>query len=188
MQINPDKIRDVIGSGGKIIKKIIEATGAEIDIEDDGRIFISSVDAAKGERALEIINNIVAEPEVGKIYTGKVVKVMEFGAFVELIPGVLGMSGKDGMCHISELDTKRVGKVEDVLSLGDIVKVEVLEIDPKTGKISLDRLDKPDAPASASPAPRDKGERHERRERREDNRPGRAGRTPRRRHESGSSN
>lgn len=86
--------------------------------------------------------------------------------------------GKDGLLHISRVANGRVGKVEDVLSLGDIVKVEVLEIDPKTGKISLDRLDKPDAPASASPAPRDKGERHERRERREDNRPGRAGRTP----------
>ena len=137
--IHPDKIREVIGSGGKVIKKIVEETGAEIDIEDDGRIFISSVDAAKGERALEIINNIVAEPEVGKIYTGKVVKVMEFGAFVELIPGVLGMSGKDGMCHISELDTKRVGKVEDICKEGDTLLVKVLSIDAATGKVKLSR-------------------------------------------------
>ena len=134
------------------------------------------------QAAKDMILGIVKEPEVGEVFEGEVVGIKDFGAFVKLTPG------KDGLLHISRVANGRVGKVEDVLSLGDIVKVEVLEIDPKTGKISLDRLDKPDAPASASPSPRDKGERHERRERREDNRPGRAGRTPRRRHESGSSN
>ena len=134
------------------------------------------------QAAKDMILGSVKEPEVGEVFEGEVVGIKDFGAFVKLTPG------KDGLLHISRVANGRVGKVEDVLSLGDIVKVEVLEIDPKTGKISLDRLDKPDAPASASPAPRDRGERHERRERREDNRPGRAGRTPRRRHESGSSN
>ncbi len=136
--IHPDKIREVIGSGGKIIKKIIEETGAQIDIEDDGRIFIASVDASKGEMALEIINNIVAEPVVGKIYTGKVVKVMDFGAFVEIIPGVLGSSGKDGMVHISQLDNKRVEKVEDICKEGDTMLVKVLNVDP-SGKVKLSR-------------------------------------------------
>lgn len=138
--VHPDKIREVIGAGGKIIKKIVEATGAQIDIEDDGRIFIASVDAAKGEQALAIIQNIVAEPEVGKIYTGKVVKVMDFGAFVELIPGVLGSSGKDGMVHISQLDNKRVEKVEDVCKEGDTLMVKVLSVDP-SGKVKLSRKD-----------------------------------------------
>ena len=143
---------------------------------------IKAPDEAAMQAAKDMILGIVKEPEVGEVFEGEVVGIKDFGAFVKLTPG------KDGLLHISRVANGRVGKVEDVLSLGDIVKVEVLEIDPKTGKISLDRLDKPDAPASASPAPRDKGERHERRERREDNRPGRAGRTPRRRHESGSSN
>ncbi len=138
--IHPDKIREVIGSGGKIIKKIIEETGADIDIEDDGRVFISSVDAAKGQMALDIINSIVAEPEVGKIYEGKVVKVMDFGAFVEIIPGVMGASGKDGMVHISQLDNKRVGKVTDVCQEGDIMRVKVLGIDAQ-GKVKLSRKD-----------------------------------------------
>ncbi len=139
LQIHPDKIREVIGSGGKVIKKIVEQTGAEIEIEDDGRVFIASVDAAKGQLALDIVKAIVAEPEVGKIYTGKVVKIMDFGAFVEIIPGVLDMPGKDGMCHISELDFKRVGKVEDVCKEGDMMTVKVLSIDQASGKVKLSR-------------------------------------------------
>ncbi|MDO4732779.1 MAG: polyribonucleotide nucleotidyltransferase [Bacillota bacterium] len=141
MQINPDKIREVIGSGGKVIKKIVEATGAQIDIEDDGRIFIASVDGAMGDKAMQIISNIVAEPQVGQIYKGTVVKIMEFGAFVEIIPGVLGSSGKDGMVHISELSNKRVNNVEDVCAEGDVMWVKVKAIDKASGKVKLSRKD-----------------------------------------------
>ncbi len=182
IHIPVDKIRDVIGSGGKVVRGIQEETGAQINIEEDGTIHIAAIEGPAGEAAKAMILGIVKEPEVGEQFDGEVVGIKDFGAFVKLTPG------KDGLLHISRVANGRVASVEDVLALGDVVKVEVLEVDPKTGKISLDRLDKPDAPASASPSPRDKGERHERRERREDNRPGRAGRTPRRRHESGSSN
>ena len=128
-----------------------------------------------------MILGIVKEPEVGEIFEGEVVGIKDFGAFVKLTPG------KDGLLHISRVANGRVGSVEDVLKLGDTVKVQVLEIDPKTGKISLDRLDKPEAPEGSAPAPREhRG--HERHERHEggqrDVRPGRANRTPRRRHES----
>ncbi len=136
--IDPDKIREVIGSGGKVIKKIVEETGAQIDINDDGNVFVASVDAAKGDQAIEIIKSIVAEPEVGKTYTGKVVKVMDFGAFVEIIPGVFGGRGKEGMVHISQLDHKRVEKVTDVCNEGDTITVKVIGIDPQ-GKIKLSR-------------------------------------------------
>ena len=139
--VHPDKIREVIGSGGKVIKKIIEETGAQIDIEDDGSVFISSVDARKGEEALEIIKSIVAEPEIGKIYEGRVVKIMDFGAFVEIIPGVFGMSGKEGMVHISQLDFKRVEKVTDICQEGDMMRVKVIAIDHQSGKIKLSRKD-----------------------------------------------
>ena len=141
MQIHPDKIREVIGSGGKVIKKIVEVTGAQIDIEDDGRVFIASVDGTQGEKAQQIIENIVAEPVVGQIYKGTVVKIMEFGAFVEIIPGVLGSSGKDGMVHISELSNKRVAKVEDVCAEGDVMWVKVKAVDKATGKVKLSRKD-----------------------------------------------
>ncbi|MBQ6807976.1 MAG: S1 RNA-binding domain-containing protein, partial [Firmicutes bacterium] len=141
MQIDPDKIREVIGSGGKVIKKIVEVTGAQIDIEDDGRIFIASVDGAMGDKAMQIISNIVAEPQVGQIYKGTVVKIMEFGAFVEIIPGVLGSSGKDGMVHISELSNKRVNNVEDVCAEGDVMWVKVKAIDKASGKVKLSRKD-----------------------------------------------
>ncbi|MGI5891491.1 MAG: polyribonucleotide nucleotidyltransferase [Bacillota bacterium] len=137
-QIHPDKIREVIGAGGKIIKKIVEETGAQINIEDDGQVFIASVEAEKGQMALEIIKNIIAEPVIGNIYHGKVVKIMEFGAFVEIIPGVFGSAGKDGMVHISQLDNKRVGKVTDVVQEGDLIWVKVLDIDSQ-GKIKLSR-------------------------------------------------
>jgi len=136
--IHPDKIRDVIGSGGKIIKKIIEETGAKIDIEDDGRVFIAAVDAEGGERAAEIIRALTQEVEIGQIYKGKVVRIMDFGAFVEVIPGVLGLPGKDGLVHISQLDVKRVNKVEDVVRIGDEILVKATGID-KQGRLNLSR-------------------------------------------------
>jgi polyribonucleotide nucleotidyltransferase len=138
MMIHPDKIRDVIGSGGKIIKKIVEETGAKIDIEDDGRVFIAAIDGAAGEKAMKIIGALTEEPEVGRIYKGKVVRVMDFGAFVEIIPGVMGSSGKDGLVHISELDVGRVAKVEDVVRLGDEIMVKAIGID-KQGRLKLSR-------------------------------------------------
>lgn len=134
MRIDPDKIRDVIGTGGKVIQKIVADTGAKIDIEDDGRVFIFSPDQASGEAAQATILGIVKEPEVGEIYTGKVVRIMQFGAFVEILPG------KDGLIHISKLDKKRVEKVEDVVNIGDEVTVKVIEID-KQGRINLSRKD-----------------------------------------------
>lgn len=140
IKIPTDKIRDVIGSGGKVIRALQEETGAKIDINDDGIAFISSTDLG-GEEALRRIQNIIKDPEVGEEYTGRVVAVQAFGAFVELLPG------KDGLLHISRVANGRVGKVEDVLNVGDEVRVKVLEIDDR-GKVSLDRLDKPDAPAS----------------------------------------
>ncbi len=138
--IHPDKIREVIGSGGKTIKKIVDETGAKIDIEDDGHVYIACADAEKGEQALKIIKSIVAEPEVGKIYYGKVIKIMDFGAFVEILPGVLDLPGRDGMVHISQLADHRVAKVEDVLKEGDQVPVKVLAIDAQ-GKVKLSRKD-----------------------------------------------
>jgi polyribonucleotide nucleotidyltransferase len=136
--INPDKIRDVIGAGGKIIKKIVDETGAKIDIEDDGRVFIAAVDAEAGERAANIIQALVQEVQIGKIYKGKVVRIMDFGAFVEVIPGVLGLPGKDGLVHISQLDHNRVARVEDVVRVGDEIMVKATGID-KQGRLNLYR-------------------------------------------------
>ena len=121
--IDPDKIRDVIGPGGKTIKKIVEDTGAKIDIEDDGRVYIAAVDAEAGQKALKIIESLTKEVEVGEIYLGKVNRLMNFGAFVEILPG------KEGLVHISQLAEERVGKVEDVVSIGDEILVKVTEID-----------------------------------------------------------
>jgi polyribonucleotide nucleotidyltransferase len=132
LQINPDKIRDVIGPGGRVIKKITEETGAQIDIEDTGVVKISSVDAVGGERAAQIVRDITEDPEIGKLYHGKVKKVVNFGAFVEILPN------KDGLLHISEIDNKRVARVEDVLNEGDQVDVKVIGID-REGKIKLSR-------------------------------------------------
>ncbi len=128
--INPDSIKDVIGSGGKTINKIIEETGVKIDITDDGKVFIATPDSEMAEKAKRIILNIAEDLEVGKIYSGKVVRIMQFGAFVEIAPG------KDGMIHISKLSTKRVEKVEDVVDIGDEVEVEVIKIDNK-GRVDL---------------------------------------------------
>ena len=144
IHIPVDKIRDVIGSGGKVVRGIQEETGANIDIQEDGTIHIAAVEGKAGEAAKAMILGIVKEPEVGEVTEGEVVGIKDFGAFVKLTPG------KDGLLHISRVANGRVGKVEDVLSLGDIVKVQVLEVDPKTGKISLDRLDKPDAPEDSA--------------------------------------
>ncbi len=131
--IDPDKIKDVIGSGGKTINKIIDETGVKIDIEDDGKVFIASQDNEMAEKAKKIILGIVEEVEVGDVYDGKVVRIMNFGAFVELA------NGKEGMIHISKLSNKRVEKVEDVVKIGDEVEVEVVKIDEK-GRIDLKRI------------------------------------------------
>ncbi len=145
MQINPDKIRDVIGPGGKIIKKIVEDTGVQIDIEDDGKIFIMAVDMEAGNKAVKIIEGLVREVEVGAIYTGKVTRLMNFGAFVEILPG------KDGLVHISQLARTRVAKVEDVVKIGDEITVKVTEID-RQGRINLSRsILLKDEPAAAAP-------------------------------------
>jgi polyribonucleotide nucleotidyltransferase len=132
MQINPEKIKDVIGSGGKVIRSIVEQTGAKIDIEDSGVINIASSDEAAANKAKEIIKGIVQEAEVGKLYMGKVRKIMDFGAFVEIFPGT------DGLLHISQISDRRLEKVTDELKEGDEVLVKVLEID-RQGKIRLSR-------------------------------------------------
>ncbi|WP_062105032.1 polyribonucleotide nucleotidyltransferase [Bacillus niameyensis] len=132
MQINPDKIRDVIGPSGKQINKIIEETGVKIDIEQDGKVFIASSDQSMNEKAKKIIEDLVREVEVGQMYLGKVKRIEKFGAFVELFPG------KDGLVHISQLDEQRVNKVEDVVSIGDEILVKVIEIDNQ-GRVNVSR-------------------------------------------------
>ena len=132
MKINPDKIREVIGSGGKVIQKITADTGCKIDIDDDGSIFIASEDIEACRAARQTIENIVFEPEVGALYYGKVVRIITIGAFIELAPG------KDGMCHIKDLEFKRTEKVEDVLNVGDMTWVKVTEIDDR-GRVNLSR-------------------------------------------------
>ncbi len=132
--IDPEKIRDVIGPGGKMINKIIAETGVKIDIEEDGRVYILTPDAAAAQKALKIIHGIAKEIEPGEIFMGKVVRITTFGAFVEILPG------KDGLVHISKLDKKRVEKVEDVVNIGDEILVKVTEID-KQGRINLSRKD-----------------------------------------------
>ena len=132
IQINPDKIRDIIGPGGKVIRAIQAETGAQIDVEEDGLVKIVADNETVGNQALKMIEDIVQEAEVGAVYEGTVRKIMDFGAFVEIFPGT------DGLIHISQLDSKRVGKVTDVLKEGDKVKVKVLEVD-RDGKIRLSR-------------------------------------------------
>lgn len=132
LQIDPDKIRDVIGPGGKIIKKIIEETGVTIDIEDDGKCYIAAVDQAAAKKAVNIIETLVRDVEVGASYLGKVTRLMNFGAFVEILPG------KEGLVHISQLARERVAKVEDVVKIGDELLVKVTEID-RQGRINLSR-------------------------------------------------
>ncbi|MCA8907600.1 MAG: S1 RNA-binding domain-containing protein, partial [Rhodospirillaceae bacterium] len=130
MSIPKEKIRDVIGSGGKVIREICEVTGAKIDIDDDGTIKVAAADTKASQAAVDWIRGIVAEPEVGVIYTGKVVKTVDFGAFVNFL------GSRDGLVHISELAPKRVGKVTDVVNVGDQVKVKCLGVDDR-GKVKL---------------------------------------------------
>lgn len=132
LRINPEKIRDVIGPGGKMINEIIDKTGATIDIEDDGLVMITSVSAEAGEKAAEWVRNLTREVKVGEVFEGKVVRILDFGAFVEILPK------QDGMVHISELDTQRVAKVSDVVKIGDMVQVKVIAIDD-LGRINLSR-------------------------------------------------
>lgn len=132
VQINPDKIRDVIGPGGRVINKIIEETGVKIDIEQDGRVLISGTDSESANRARQLVQNIVQEVEVGKVYQGKVMRVEKYGAFVEVLPG------KEGLVHVSQLDLNRVNKVEDICNVGDEIAVKVTEIDNQ-GRINLSR-------------------------------------------------
>jgi polyribonucleotide nucleotidyltransferase len=161
LNIHPDKIREVIGPGGKVIKKITEETGCQIDIEDSGEVRIAATNQEGAKRAIEIIRNITEDPEVGRVYQGKVRSVVTFGAFVEIVPG------RDGLLHISEIDHHRIARTEDVLNVGDMVMVKVIAVD-KDGKIKLSRkalLPEPEGgvPAGASSGhggrERDRGDR-----------------------------
>ena len=130
LQVNKDKIREVIGKGGAVIREITEKTGAKIEINDEGLVSIAAINEESSKAAIDWINSIVEEPEIGKIYEGKVVKLMDFGAFVNF------MGARDGLVHISQLKNERVEKVSDVVNEGEIVKVKVLGIDSK-GKVKL---------------------------------------------------
>jgi len=132
MKVKPDRIRDVIGPGGKNIRQIISETGVSINVEDDGTVTIATSDAAAASMAVDMVNWLTEEAEVGKIYLGKVKKVVDFGAFVEILPGT------EGLVHISQLARERVNKVTDILNEGDEVSVKVIEID-RSGKIRLSR-------------------------------------------------
>lgn len=132
IEINPEKIREVIGPGGKVIRSIVSETGAKIEVEDSGKIIIASADSASVDRAIAMIKEIVQEVEIGQLYMGKVIKIMDFGAFVEVLPGT------EGLVHISQLDNQHVKKVTDILREGDEVLVKVLEVD-RQGKIRLSR-------------------------------------------------
>ena len=133
IKVKPEKIREIIGPGGKVIRGIVEATGVKMDVEDDGTVTIASSNDAASQKAVKMIEGITAEAEVGKIYTGKVRKIMDFGAFVEILPGT------DGLVHISQLAFERVRQVSDILKEGDEVLVKVLDVDPHTKKIRLSR-------------------------------------------------
>ena len=132
MEIPVDRIRDVIGPGGKTIRKIIEQTNVAIDIEDDGRVYIASTADGDGEKACRLIESYTKDVEVGSSYVGIVKRIMKFGAFVEILPG------KEGLVHISQLSNERVNKVEDVVNIGDEILVKVIEID-RQGRINLSR-------------------------------------------------
>lgn len=167
IKIPKDKIREVIGSGGKVIREICEVSGAKVDIEDDGTIRVAAVNGEASEKALQMIADIVSEPEVGTIYDGKVVRIVDFGAFV----GIMG-GKQEGLVHVSELANHRVEKVTDILSEGDSVKVKVLEIDPRTKKVRLSYRAVDQATGAdisdqipAKPANTNKGERGERSDR-----------------------
>jgi len=154
MRVKPDKVREVIGSGGKVIRSIIERTGVKIDIEDDGLIKIASADGDSAQKAIDIINQIVEEAEPGKIYEGKVTRIADFGAFVEIIPGT------EGLCHISELEHFRVQYVDDVVKEGETIRVKCLEVDP-SGKIRLSRKALLERPEGGAPQPSGEGSRRD---------------------------
>ncbi len=149
LQIPVDKIRDVIGPGGKVIRKIIEETGVAIDVEDDGKVFVASTDEKSSQRAIEWIESLTAEVEVGKIYTGKVTRILNFGAFVEILPG------KEGLVHISKLAHERVGRVEDVVNVGDEITVKVIEID-QMGRVNLSLKDAQESAPEATSQDRER--------------------------------
>jgi polyribonucleotide nucleotidyltransferase len=155
LTINPDKIREVIGPGGKVIKRITEETGTQIDIDDSGEVRIAAVNGEGGRQAEEMIRNITEDPEPGRVYQGKVRSVVTFGAFVEIVPG------RDGLLHISEIDHHRVEKTEDVLNVGDIVMVKVIGVD-RDGKIRLSRkalLPEPEGVVAGASSGGDRGPR-----------------------------
>ena len=152
MQIDVDKIRDVIGPGGRVINKIIAETGVDINIEPDGRVFIAAVDPEMGLKAQEMVEVLVREVEPGEVYLGKVTRVEKYGAFVEVLPG------KEGLLHISHLDHRRVEKTEDVVNLGDMIEVKVLDIDDK-GRINLSRKALLKRPENFDGGGRERGER-----------------------------
>jgi len=169
MKINPEKIRDVIGKGGAVIRALTEETGCQINIEEDGTITIAATEAAKADEAKRRIEQITAEVEIGKVYEGPVTKILDFGALINLLPG------KDGLLHISQIAHERVEKVTDYLTEGQIVKVKVLETDEK-GRVKLSMKALAERPAGISdrPAPAERREREPRapREAREPRDPG----------------
>ena len=132
LEINPDKIKNVIGPGGKMIRKITEESGAQIEVTDDGKVVIMSPDASANDKAVKLVHQVTDDAEVGKIYIGTVKRIMNFGAFVEILPGI------EGLVHISQLENRRVNKVEDVVNIGDEVKVKCIEIDAQ-GRVNLSR-------------------------------------------------
>jgi polyribonucleotide nucleotidyltransferase len=143
------KIGTLIGPGGKVIKRIQEETGATIEVDDEGMVFISSTDQAGGQAAMDFVVGLMAEPELDKVYDGVVKTIVDFGAFVEYLPG------KDGLLHISELEHFRVGNVEDVLQVGDNIQVKLVEIDSRTGKVRLSRKALLPRPEGMEESPRD---------------------------------
>jgi polyribonucleotide nucleotidyltransferase len=145
LKVRTEKIRDIIGPGGKVIRGIVEETGCKIDIEDDGTVFIASSEEAGMRRAIEIIEGITMEAQVGKVYKGIVRRIVDFGAFVEIMPGT------DGLLHISQIGPGRVQRVSDVLKEGDEIPVKVLEID-RSGKIRLSRKEALETGAAGAPA------------------------------------
>ncbi|GAG22836.1 unnamed protein product, partial [marine sediment metagenome] len=132
LKINPEKIKDIIGPGGRMIKKIIRETGVTIDVEDDGSVQVASTDNEATKKALDIIKGLSAEAEVGKVYTGKITRLMNFGAFCEILPG------KEGLIHVSEIANRFVKDVASELKVGDVLQVKVIEIDQQ-GRINLSR-------------------------------------------------
>jgi polyribonucleotide nucleotidyltransferase len=135
LKIDPERIGEVIGPGGKVINAIIDETGVAIDIEDSGIVFITSDNQDSAEKALNWVKNILRKAEVGEVFTGKVKRILEFGAFVEILPG------QEGLIHISKLSDKRVNKVQDILDINDVVSVKVISID-ELGRINLSLLKK----------------------------------------------